>query len=123
MMAGRGGPPRVADMESRVSEADRLQALITTVRRRWFTTVALRTAGTAMAAASVPILLGLAVYRMLSPAAGGLLLLASAATLLSVAAVWLVARRIEPRPDDTRVARFIEEHPTIWNEDIGEPSA
>ena len=86
-----------------------LQTLIGAVRRRWFFTVALRTAGASMAAAAVPLLAGLAVYRLVAPAGGALLLLASVSTLLSVAAAWMVARRVEPRPDDTRVARFIEE--------------
>jgi hypothetical protein len=86
-----------------------LQNLIVNVRRRWFLTVAMRTAGASMAAAAVPPLAALAVYWMFASSGGPLLLLTALATVLSIAAAWLVARRIEPRPDDLRVARFIEE--------------
>ncbi|HJR60696.1 MAG TPA: DUF4175 family protein [Vicinamibacterales bacterium] len=88
---------------------DRLNALIAAVRRRWFMTVALRAAGTAMAAASAPLLGAIAVYWMFAPAGGALLALAAATTMLAGAAAAVVVRRIEPRPHDTRVARFIEE--------------
>lgn len=62
-----------------------------------------------MCAAALPILAGLLVYRAFTPDGGGLLLLASTATLLSIAGAVLAIRRVEPRPDDARVARFIEE--------------
>ncbi|HEY0874645.1 MAG TPA: hypothetical protein VGD94_14325, partial [Vicinamibacterales bacterium] len=92
-----------------MTETDRLRSLIVAVRRRWFMTVALRTAGIAMAVAALPILAALIVYSLFALDDGPLLLLASAATLLSITAAALAIRRVEPRPDDTRVARFIEE--------------
>ncbi len=90
-------------------KADRLNALIAAVRRRWFITVALRTAGAGLAAAALPLLAGLGVYWMFAPAGAALLVLVPAAAVMSIAAAFLVMRRMEPRPDDTRVARFIEE--------------
>lgn len=92
-----------------MTETDQLRTLIATVRRRWFVTVALRTAGIAMAVAALPILAALFAYRVFAPDGGALLLLASSATLLSIVAAAMAIRRVEPRPDDTRVARFIEE--------------
>jgi hypothetical protein len=86
-----------------------LQTLIAAVRRRWFVTVALRTAGASMAAAAVPLLAGLVVYWLIAPVGGALLMLAAFSTLLSIAAAGILVSRIEPRPDDTHVARFIEE--------------
>lgn len=62
-----------------------------------------------MAVAALPILTALIVYSLFALDDGPLLLLASAATLLSITAAALAIRRVEPRPDDTRVARFIEE--------------
>ena len=76
------------------SEFERLAQLLSSVRRRWFMTVALRTAGISMAVAAVPILAASAVYWIFAPA---------------IAGVATVIRRIERRPDDRRVARFIEE--------------
>ena len=92
-----------------IQTAERLQALIADVRRRWFVTVALRTTGQAMAVAAAPLLAGLVAYRLLAPVGMPLLLLAGTSTLLSSAAAWIAARRVQPRPDDARVARFIEE--------------
>jgi hypothetical protein len=89
--------------------ADRLRELIAAVRRRWFATVALRAVGAGALTAAVPGLAALLVYRLFQPRDGALLMLASTAALLAVAAIVLVIRRIEPRPDDRRVARFIEE--------------
>lgn len=88
---------------------DDLRGLITDVRRRWFATVALRAIGTGAAAAAVPGIAAALVYWTLSPDGVGLLLLAASALALAAAAIVLVIRRIEPRPDDRRVARFIEE--------------
>ena len=90
-------------------EPERLAQLISAVRRRWFLTVALRTAGIAMAAAALPVLAAAAVYGLLAPAGGALLSLTVMTAALAVAGATQVIRRIERRPDDRRVARFIEE--------------
>ena len=89
--------------------ADRLRGLIAAVRRRWFATVALRAIGIGAMAAAFPGLAALLVYWTFAPRDGALLLLAGAGLILSLAAIVLIVRRIEPRPDDRRVARFIEE--------------
>jgi hypothetical protein len=91
------------------AQLDGLRDLIAAVRRRWFLAVAFRTLGTGAAIAAIPLACGIVAYRVFAPTGGALLLLAGASTLLAIAAAGLIARRIEPRPDDTRVARFIEE--------------
>ncbi len=107
--AGDAGD-RVVHRESvMASEFERLAQLLSSVRRRWFMTVALRTAGTSMAVAAVPILAASAVYWIFAPGGMGLLLLAGLTSVLAIAGVATVIRRIERRPDDRRVARFIEE--------------
>ncbi|MDQ3486219.1 MAG: hypothetical protein M3468_00630 [Acidobacteriota bacterium] len=90
-------------------EHQRLAELLSAVRRRWFMTVALRASGTAMAVAAVPILAAATVYWFVAPAGTALLALAVATLVLVVGGIALVVRRIQRRPDDRRVARFIEE--------------
>lgn len=86
-----------------------LHSFIAAVRRRWFVQVALRAIGQAALLAAIPI--GAApLIDALQPLDGpALVVLAIATTLLSIAAAAMVARRMPPRPDDCRVARFIEE--------------
>jgi hypothetical protein len=86
-----------------------LTDLLARVRRRWFAMVALRTIGLAAAAAAVPALLGVLADVILRPERLPLVLLASFTVVLSIAAAALVVVRIEPRPSDRRVARFVEE--------------
>ncbi|MEX1129347.1 MAG: DUF4175 family protein, partial [Vicinamibacterales bacterium] len=83
--------------------------MLISVRRRWFLTVALRTVGSAMSVAAVPVIAAALAYWLFAPSGAGLLILAGAAALLSLAGVAVVLARIERRPDDLRVARFIEE--------------
>ena len=92
-----------------LNETDRLSTLITAVRRRWVLTAVLRTAGVALAVAAVPLLAAAGVYWLFAPRDAGLLLLAGAAMILALGGMAVVLRRIERRPDDRRVARFIEE--------------
>ena len=63
-------------------DAGRLQSLISTVRKRWFMTVALRAAGCAMAAAAAPLIAALIVYKLFAPVDGALLLLAASGSAL-----------------------------------------
>jgi hypothetical protein len=88
---------------------DRLSALIAAVRRRWFATVALRAIGLGAGVAALPGMAAGLAYWLFAPADGALLLLAGSAVVLAAVGVVLVIKRIEPRPDDRRVARFIEE--------------
>jgi hypothetical protein len=87
-----------------------LHALLARVRRRWFASVAMRTIGLAAAAAAVPILAAIVLDRLLRPSGVPLILLGAAASVLAMTGAALVALRIERRPNDRRVARFIEEH-------------
>ncbi|HXG55256.1 MAG TPA: hypothetical protein VNJ03_07725, partial [Vicinamibacterales bacterium] len=86
-----------------------LTELISSVRRRWFATAALRTVGAACGAASLPVLAAVLLERMLEPAGVSLVVLGTAAIVLAVAGASIVASRMARRPDDRRVARFIEE--------------
>jgi hypothetical protein len=88
---------------------ERLHGLIGAVRRRWFAAAALRITGLACIAAAVPLLAALGVFWIVQPSGRALLALAGAAALLSLAAALASVWRIERRPDDVRVARFIEE--------------
>jgi hypothetical protein len=86
-----------------------LNDLISSVRRRWFACVASRTIGLASAAAALPILAALLLDRLLAPAGLPLVLLGLSAIGLAVAAAAMIGMRIERRPGDRRVARFVEE--------------
>jgi hypothetical protein len=86
-----------------------LNALISSVRRRWFACVALRSIGLGCAAAAFPILAAIVFDRLLAPAGVALVLLGAAAFVLAATAAVMVASRIERRPNDRRVARFVEE--------------
>jgi hypothetical protein len=95
---------------------DELKSFIDRVRRRWFTQVVLRTIGLAAAGAAAPVGAALAVNRLLRLEGLPLVLLAAATLLLSVTAVALVLIRMQRRPDDRRVARFIEERAATWTD-------
>ena len=86
-----------------------LQTLIAHVRRRWFATVACRTVGLAAFAAALPLAAAVVADGFLAPQGTALILLGLAAALLALAAAAVVVSRIERRPDDKRVARFVEE--------------
>ena len=89
--------------------AAEIRGLIGAVRRRWFASVAFRAIGLGAAAAALPTLAAGLVYWMVAPRGTALLLLASAAAFVTAVLIVLVVRRIERRPDDRRVARFIQE--------------
>ena len=86
-----------------------LSDLLARVRRRWFATVALRTTGFAAAAGGLTALAAVAVDLTLAPGGAPLIILGTSAVLLSVAAAAVAIARVERRPDDRRVARFVEE--------------
>lgn len=62
-----------------------------------------------MAAVAVPVLAAAAVYWLLAPEGAALLALAAAAAFMSLLGAVYIVARIDRRPDDRRVARFIEE--------------
>jgi archaellum component FlaC len=79
------------------------------IRRRWFAAVALQNGARIFAAAAVIVALAAIADRWTSPADGAILLLALAvlaAIAVAIGLVWWPYRR---RPDDLRVARFVEE--------------
>jgi hypothetical protein len=94
---------------NRTPAGDRLRGLIAAVRLRWFAAVALRAIGRGGLVTALPGLAAALVYWLFAPRDGALLLLAGAALLLAAGGLLIVVRRIEPRPNDHRVARFIEE--------------
>ncbi len=86
-----------------------LRAFIGHVRSRWLKLVVLRTVGRAAALAAVPIVAGLALEAALHPHGWALILLAGAVVVLALGAAALPALRVQRRPDDRLVARYIEE--------------
>ena len=86
-----------------------LRQLIARIRRRWFRLVALRTVARAAAAAAIPIVAVLAVDGALRPQGWALILLGITVVIATLAAAGAVVLRMQRRPDDRRVARFIEE--------------
>ncbi len=86
-----------------------LYRLIADVRRRWFAAVALRTIGIAALAAALPVMAAVVVDALIAPQDTPLILLGACAVGLALVAAAIVVFRIERRPDDRRVARFVEE--------------
>jgi hypothetical protein len=92
-----------------MSDTSKLRSLIAAVRRRWFAQVALCNAGRALALAALPVFAALAVDYAVAPEGGPLVLLAAATLVASLAAAAIPLWRMQRRPDDRHVARFIEE--------------
>jgi hypothetical protein len=86
-----------------------LRALIGRIRSRWQKLVVLRTVARAAALATIPILLGVTVDRLLHPHGWPLIVLAAVTILLGVAGAALPILELERRPEDRHVARYIEE--------------
>src|SRR5688500_17724031 len=86
-----------------------LRTLIARVRQRWLKLVVLRTVARAAAAAAIPIVTGVAVDAAVRPQGWALILLAAAVMLGTLAATGFVLFRMQRRPDDRLVARYIEE--------------
>jgi hypothetical protein len=93
-----------------MNQQSELRALLAAVRQRWFRLVALRSVARATAWASAPVLAAVALDRLVPLHGLPLVLLAAATLVLSFAAVGRVIWRMQRRPDDRRVARFVEEH-------------
>jgi hypothetical protein len=86
-----------------------LRAFIGAVRRRWFVRAMLRTTGAAAGAAAMPAAAAWVLWRFLHVDGGALVLLTLATILTSSALVAITYWRMQRRPDDRRVARYIEE--------------
>ena len=95
-----------------------LRGALHLVRRRWLTVVALSVAWRAALAAAVVITGLIAAGRLLHPAGSLLLALCGAAIVcVAMCAVW-IAWPFRTRPDDRRVARFIEERCPEFEDEI-----
>jgi hypothetical protein len=92
---------------------DLTQAL-NTVRRRWLTLLALRISARALIAASL-VAGGAALgERWLRPSDSAVLALAALAAFLTIGLLVIFVRPLRTRPDDRRIARFVEErHPDL----------
>lgn len=88
---------------------NQLRSFLSAVRRRWFAQELLWVVSRAAAAASVPAISGLVLYRLFTPEGIALVVLASAAVVAALAAATLVIVRMPRRPTERQVARFIEE--------------
>lgn len=86
-----------------------LRSLIGRVRRRWFALVSLRTAARSAAAAAIPACAVLVLNSAVTLTGVPLLLLTALTLIASVTLAALVVWRMQRRPDDCHVARFIEE--------------
>lgn len=86
-----------------------LHTFIARVRRRWLAQVLLCNVGLACGLAALPVMAAITVDYAVSPEGGALVLLAGATAAVSLALVAMVFRRMQRRPDDRHVARFIEE--------------
>ena len=86
-----------------------LSSRLARVRRRWRRAAALRASGRVLLAAAVVVALAAATERALAVSDVAALLLAIAAMTLVAAAVAVAAWPLRRRPDDRRVARFVEE--------------
>jgi hypothetical protein len=82
------------------------------VRKRWTTRVALRTTARSCTAAALGLAPAALADYWFRPQGPALLWFAATAIAFAVAFVWLVLRKIPPRPSDRQVARFIEERAT-----------
>lgn len=80
------------------------------VRRRWFAAVALQNSARVFVAAAALVALAALADRWTSPAEGAVLLLVVAVIAAVAGAATFVWWPYRKRPDDLRVARFIEEH-------------
>jgi hypothetical protein len=96
-----------------MEQQEQIRSFLAAVRRRWFADETLRVVGRASAAAAIPAFAGLSLYWILAPGGVPLVLLSTATGALSVAAATLVALRMQRRPDDRHVARFVEERAAL----------
>ena len=95
-----------------------LQSFLAAVRRRWFAHEALCIVGRAAAAACVPVAVALLLFFVLRPAGLPLVAVGTGATLASLGAAVAVAVRMQRRPTDLQVARFVEERALLLPERV-----
>lgn len=86
-----------------------LDRFLHAIRRRWRTVAALRAAALALLATSLVLTAAALAERWLRPADTTLLVLAALAGAIALAVTVALAWPLRHRPDDARVARFVEE--------------
>jgi hypothetical protein len=91
------------------TDHDELRSLLARIRRRWFGFTALTTIGRAAAVAAIPLAVAAAIVRLVAPAGWMLVAILAIACAAAAAAVVRVLLHMQRRPDDCRVARFVEE--------------
>jgi hypothetical protein len=96
-----------------VNQHDEVRAFLSGVRRRWFAQAALRTIAHAAVAAAVPGLAALLIERLLRPEGPALVLLGVVAVIAALGAAAFAAWQMQPRPNDSQVARFVEERAAL----------
>jgi hypothetical protein len=92
-----------------MSAEQELRTLLARVRRRWFELTFLATFGRAAGAAAVPLFAAALAGSLLRPSGAALVILALLTLGTVASAAFFVFVRMQRRPDDCRVARFIEE--------------
>jgi hypothetical protein len=100
-LAANGPPAR--------TNHDELRSLLARIRRRWFGLTALTTIGRATAVAAIPFVAAAAIVRLAAPAGWTLVAILAISCAAAAGAVVRVILRMQRRPDDCRVARFVEE--------------
>jgi hypothetical protein len=98
---------------------EEIRSMIARVRGRWLVRTRLATAGVALSAMALPVALAVVVGRMFGVSGPLLLALLSAAVIAGAAGASLSVRRMQRRPSDREVARFIEERIAV---SAGDPS-
>ncbi|MGH9370849.1 MAG: hypothetical protein ACRD15_04895, partial [Vicinamibacterales bacterium] len=92
-----------------MSGHDELRLLLGRVRRRWLGLVLLGTGGRAAAGAAVPLFVAAIAGWLLAPSGMLLVSLVGVALLAALGVTAFVLYGMQRRPDDCRVARFVEE--------------
>ena len=95
-----------------------LDRFLHAIRRRWFTIAALRAGALALLAASLILVAATLAERWLQPPDAALLGLAALSGTLAAGVAVALAWRLRHRPDDARVARFVEERCPELNDTI-----
>ncbi len=89
--------------------SDELRTLLARIRRRWFALTLLATGGRAAGVAAVPLLGAGLVGWLFTTSNAVAVALGVGAVLGALTAVTIAFLRMQRRPDDCRVARFVEE--------------
>jgi hypothetical protein len=92
-----------------MNEHEELRSLLARIRRRWFGFTVLTTLARMGAAAAVPLAVAAVIHRAAAPSGWWLVGIVATACAVAAVAIARIAIRMQRRPDDCRVARFVEE--------------